>query len=344
MFELTPEQILEYGRDCQKGNLLGIQPFMIPLDFASQDSFYSKLNHYLHLSAQKGWINERTIAVFPEYIGTWLVAAGEKPGVYHSKRLDQAMFSVAFNHSLSLARTIISATEKEKIKAGLFRVKSKLMAQIYQDVFSQLAKKYHCTLVGGSIVLPAPQIKDGVVMVTNGPLYNVSVIYRPDGSADPKLVRKVFPIMTESTFIARASLIDLPVFDTPAGKLGVLICADAWYPASYERLMQLGVDIIAVPSYISGQFVWDNPWEGYNGAPTPGDVNQDDIGRITEGQAWDKYALSRISQTNARYGINVSINGILWDLGCDGRSSLIQDNSIVITSSIGPAILNLWLS
>jgi len=108
--------------------------------------------------------------------------------------------------------------------------------------------------------------------------------------------------------------------------------------------MQLGVDIIAVPSYISGQFVWDNPWEGYNGAPTPGDVNQDDIGRITEGQAWDKYALSRISQTNARYGINVSINGILWDLGCDGRSSLIQDNSIVITSSIGPAILNLWLS
>lgn len=27
---------------------------------------------------------------------------------------------------------------------------------------------------------------------------------------------------------------DIPVFDTPVGKLGVLVCADSWYPEAYK--------------------------------------------------------------------------------------------------------------
>lgn len=33
---------------------------------------------------------------------------------------------------------------------------------------------------------------------------------------------------------------DLPVFETPVGKLAVLICADSWFPEQYKALKEKG--------------------------------------------------------------------------------------------------------
>ncbi|HEY63838.1 MAG TPA: hypothetical protein G4O02_04650 [Caldilineae bacterium] len=38
-----------------------------------------------------------------------------------------------------------------------------------------------------------------------------------------------------------------PAFDTPAGRLGVLICADSWYPQACEAMRDHSVEMIAVP-------------------------------------------------------------------------------------------------
>ena len=339
-------EIIEYGNKGQRGNLLGIQPFLTTADYVSGEAFFAKLDGYLESANQKGWLNKRTIVIWPEYIGTWLVIAGEGQRVYDARNLLHAMLSLALRHVPQLTFALLPAKEKDKIAASLFRLKAGSMAALYHSTFSALAKNYSVTMVAGSILLPAPEVRDGIIAAGKGSLYNVSAVYKPDGWAYPKLVCKLFPIASELDFVAAALTNDLfPVFETPAGRLGVLICADSWYPESYKKLESQNVDLIAVPSYIPESDVWDKPWQGYNGASAPEDVDPSDVGRLTEGQAWRKYALAgRIQQARAKFGMGVFLRGSLWDLHTDGRSILaVSHGEAKEAKGNEVAMINLWL-
>jgi len=76
----TTESV-EHGADAGLGNLLGIQPAMTPAAYASADALFAKLAGYLDDAGRRGWVGPRTIAVFPEYIGTWLVVDGKSRSV-----------------------------------------------------------------------------------------------------------------------------------------------------------------------------------------------------------------------------------------------------------------------
>jgi hypothetical protein len=343
--DLRHTDIIEHGTDARRGNLLGVQPFMVAADYASDEAFSAKLDSYLAAAAQKRWLNERTIVVWPEYLGTWLAAAGEGQAVYQAGSLNGAMLRIALGHLWPLAREMLSAREKDRIAAGLFRLKAADMARRYQAVFSGLARRYSVTMVAGSIILPSPVVKDGQVTARAGPLYNISAVFGPDGLPLASLVRKVVTISSEKPFLAAAPVAELPAFDTPAGRLGVLVCADSWYPANYEQLKAQGVELIAVPSSITVQGMWGRPWGGYNGAAMPADVDPGDVGRLTEGQAWRKYALAgRIGSSGAAHGINVFLHGVLWDMHADsGQALAVSDGKVTESSGRGAAILNLWL-
>jgi N-carbamoylputrescine amidase len=41
---------------------------------------------------------------------------------------------------------------------------------------------------------------------------------------------------------------DLPVFDTPLGRIGVLICYDAWFPETARTLALRGADLLCLPA------------------------------------------------------------------------------------------------
>ena len=194
---LRIKDVAEYGTDAQRGNLLGIQPFMLPDDYRSADTFRAKLDGYLDVAARRGWLGERTIAVFPEHVGTWLVAAGERSRVYQSPTIAAAMQALVLSHPLRFVRTLPSARARDAVKYSLFRLKAPMMAGIYQAVFSGLARKRGVTIVAGSIVLPSPGISGGDLVIGDGELYNVSAVYRPDGSPHEDLVRKLFPIRDE---------------------------------------------------------------------------------------------------------------------------------------------------
>jgi predicted amidohydrolase len=345
MSDLRPEDILEHGFDTQRGNLLGIQPLVRAADYASEDTLTARLSQYTEIAAQKGWLNPRTVVVWPEYVGTWLAAAGEWPAVYRAKSLNRAMLLLAAHHPLRFARQVISARETDRNAASLFRLKAPDMARRYQAVFSSLARQYAVTMVAGSILLPSPEVRDGQVMAGTGPLQSVAAVFGPDGLAAASLVRKVVPTSDELPFVAPAPVAQLPAFDTPAGRLGVLICADSWYPAPYQQLKSQGVALIAVPSSITTPGLWDRPWAGYNGAPMPADVDPGDVGRLTEGQAWRKYALAgRMRSSGAAHGINVFLHSMLWDISGDcGQALAVSDGNVTQSSGRGAAILNLWL-
>ncbi len=347
-FDAKLADIQSHGTNTGKGNLLGIQPWLTASDYTNPATLGAKFAGYLTAAREHGWLSEKTVVVFPEYTGTWLVASGEKTSIYAESRSDDAMNTVALTHFPEFAYRFLTAPAvQDRAKWALFTVKAGQAAKDYQAVFSHLSQQFGVSIVAGSILLPEPALVNGQLVVNPGKrLFNVSAVFGADGHIIAPLVVKVFPIQDELEFIGTGNTASLPVFDTPAGKLGVLICADAWYPDNYVALKKSGADMVAVPSFSAHDHVWSTVWGGYNGGAAPADVSADDIGHITEGDAWMKYALPRRTQAaGIRAGMNVFLRGDLWDLGSDGatiRVSGAESGKEPVVQ--GATLSNLWLN
>ena len=339
------EEIRSIGADQGHGNVVGIQPYMFPYDYATKADFRTKLAGYMDQAKQAGFLNDNTVVLFPEYLGAWLVVVGEKTSVYTADKVDPAMTTMVLSNLGRFLRTFVTAPDvADKLKYSLFRFKAEQMAEAYQDAFSWLAKEYRVHIIAGSILLPEPQVLNGKLVAGSGQLYNVTAIFNPDGTIRPELVKKVYPIGAELPFIACGRDSDIPVFDLPIGKTAVLICADSWYPGPYKAIESKGAQFIAVPSYLSPDNITSQPWRGYDGHNTPKDVDPNDVKRLTESQAWLKYSLNgRIKSVTAQNGFNVFLRGQLWDLGSDGYSIIVKDGQLETGRRIdGASIVNVW--
>lgn len=335
----------QYGVDRQAGNLVGIQVRMTAADYALPSSFRTKLNSYMRIADQQGWLSEKSIVIFPEHIGTWLVASDEKRSVTEAESLRKGMIAMALSHPISLLRTLPKTHGRDRLVDALFRMKSRRMADIYHSVFSELAHRYGVTLVAGSIVLPEASVRLGLIELGQGPLFNTAIIYRPDGSPYDELIQKVHPISEELPFLHKGDVQKLSTYRTPAGRLGVLICADSWYSDVYEPLRAQGCDFVAVPNHLTPENVWHLPWKGYSPGPAPRGVDERDVGNISEGEAWLKYALAgKLSLAGARTGMHIFFRGKVWDLGSDGHTIVVNREGFEEGPGVdGAAITNLWL-
>lgn len=344
---LKIDVVESYGDSTEKRNTLGVQAFMTPVDYASEANFRQKIEFYL-IEAQKNklLISEKTVVVFPEYIGTFLVAANEKESLYQAQTLEEGLQTMVLSNIGKFMKTYFSAPDvvKDKVKYAVFAMKATEMAKIYQKAFSELAAKYAVTIVTGSILLPNPSVENGMLKANKGLLYNTSMIFDTKGKLNPNLIKKAFPTADELSFVCPAKPEEIPVFETPIGRMGVLVCADAWFSESYKVLKQKGVDFIVTPSYSNGYDNWNKKWTGYSGAETPIDAKAS-IGKLTLGEAWVKHAMAERAKNEAgvKKGMNVFLQGNIWDLGADG-STIILNDSAKATQYIGKAALvNLWL-
>lgn len=340
--------VKSYGMRTGHGNIIALSPYLHTYDFSTRESFRGMLHYYLSFARQQGLLNDSTIVVLPEYIGTWLVAANEKKSVYKDTSIHDAMQTMVLSNLFKFGYAYLTADAKDKQAAAVFRMKSTAMRDIYQDAFASVAKEFNVTLVAGSIVLPEPTAADGQIKIKrNGRLYNATAVFGPDGRVLSPLTLKEFPIQEEQAFTAAAALQKWPVYTTPAGRLAVAICADAWYPEVYRKLGQQQIDLLAVPSFVGGDSAWTKRWNGYNGAPTPTDVANADIGTLTEREAWLKYGMTgRISGTNIPVGVNVFLRGDLWKMGSDGHTLLwhqAQPQETITPASATGSLVNIWL-
>ncbi|WP_088653211.1 nitrilase-related carbon-nitrogen hydrolase [Geofilum rhodophaeum] len=76
-------------------------------------------------------------------------------------------------------------------------------------------------------------------------LYNSAVLLSPSGVEG--LYRKLHLFLNEQDFFTPGNL-GLPVFDTPWGRLGMLVCFDWMFPEVWRLLALKGVQLIAHPS------------------------------------------------------------------------------------------------
>lgn len=324
--------------------LIAIEPALTPADYRSAAALEAALARYLDRAEGARALEGPAVAVFPEHVGTWLVTAQSQAGVYRAATVEGAMTGLALTRPIRTLAALARSGEDERIAAALFRSRGDAMARDYQQVFSNLARHYGVTLVAGSIVLPDPSVEGGVIAVNAaGPLYNVSAVFAPDGSVHGALVRKAYPIPSEAGFTAGAPASPQPVFDTPAGALGVLICADSWHGDVYDGLTRRP-DLIAVPAYLQPSGVWHAPWGGYV-TPWPDDAPREDAGTLTEAEAWIAHSLPRrLSETGAEAGMTAFARGSLWDMGGDGQALAATRDGV----RLGPrtddgAVVVLWL-
>ncbi|KAA0972835.1 carbon-nitrogen hydrolase family protein [Pseudomonas sp. ANT_H12B] len=335
---------VDQGMPADRGNLLGIQPELFPTDYQSSERLHRKLAAYLQKARDQGLLNEKTIVVLPEHVGTWLMVSGEKDELYQATTLKEAMNWLAVSNPLEFLRALISAKGASRMDDAHLRMKAKYMAKDYQALFGGLAKEFHVTLVAGSIVLPAPNVIDGILNVGNGALYNSTVVFGRDGLPIGQPQRQMHPIFDEHDVIKANGKHTLNVVDTPAGRLGVLIGSDSWYPDNYRKLDDQGAQFVAVPAFVIGRDTWDKPWRGYKGLTTPGSVSLK-AGELSEGQAWHRLTLTaQPPSSQAIAGMSVFLRGQFWDQGSAGQSFLSSHGQHFADGNArGARLLNLWL-
>ncbi|WP_458377678.1 nitrilase-related carbon-nitrogen hydrolase [Pseudomonas fluorescens] len=335
---------IDQGLPADRGNLLGIQPELFPTDYQSPERLHRKLAAYLQKAQEQGLLNEKTIVVLPEHVGTWLMVSGEKDELYQATTLKEAMNWLAVSNPLKFIRALISAKGDNRLDDAHLRMKAKSMAKDYQALFGGLAKEFHVTLVAGSIVLPEPSIIDGTLKIGRGALYNSSVVFGRDGLPIGQPQRQMHPIFDDNDVIEANGEHTLNVVDTPAGRLGVLIGSDSWYPDNYRKLDNQGTQLVAVPAFVSGRGTWDKPWRGYKGLSTPGSVSLK-AGELSEGQAWHRLTLTaQPPSSQAIAGMSVFLRGQFWDQGSAGQSFLSSNGQHFAGGNVrGARLLNLWL-
>ncbi len=341
--DLKLAETASFGEDRGRGNLVGIQPYMVPSDYATEDRFRSKIDGYLAAAKESGFLGGKTTVVLPEYLGAWLVTAGEKRSVYTAETAQSAMTTLVATNPVRFLRYKVGSGQSAQ--AVLFQMKAREMAGIYQRVFSGLASKYAVTIVAGSTLAPSPSAGESGLAVGDGGLFNMSGVYGPDGRL-LGIVKKAFLTKDERPFLTAAEVSSNQAFQTTVGRLGVIVCADAWYPQSYQRLREDHVEVVAVPSFLSSgaENAWERIWFGYDG-PTPPDVGQRDFQKLTEGQATMKYALpGRLAASGAKVGMEVFLRGRLWDMRSDGVAIAVSEGKVYQTKRVdGATIVNLWL-
>lgn len=343
---MTPDIVIEsFGRDEGRGNLVGVQPWLVPGDFASAAAYRAALEPALQQAAESGFIGANTVVVFPEGIGTWLVVLDEPAEVFDVASVTEMSKKVAHQHKFRAWKKRMASKAENRPVDAVFHVKAPAMASTYDATFSALAEKYHVTIVAGSIAIPSPIVADGHLQAGQGPMHEVTVVYGPDGRAFSDFTLELRPSDAKRGVVVPGARNEAPVLVTNAGRLGVLIGADGMYPDSYDGLAASGIDVLAAPGGLFPNERWDAPWAGYSGGIMPVDVEPRDVGVLTVGQAQLKYGpAGRAYDAGIEAMVQPFLAGPLWDVPTNGRmTALIASDLYTLQPFAGTAVLNVWL-
>jgi predicted amidohydrolase len=103
------------------------------------------------------------------------------------------------------------------------------------EFFGALAKKHDLYIVAGLME------RDGAK------IHNTAVLMAPDGSLAGKYRKATLTAGEISHGIMPGK--EYPVFETRFGKVGLMICYDAFFPEAARQLAQNGAEVIALPIY-----------------------------------------------------------------------------------------------
>ncbi len=200
--EVDSSTIQAIGKDSGRGNILCIQPYMTAINYANEPSFRESVRPYLVAASSLKMLNPKTLVVLPENIGNFLVAYEEKESLYKKNTVEEAVQAIIMGNIFKFSFAYLNAPSVgDKKEYALFQMKAKQIVEVYNRVFSNLAKEFKVSIAAGSIVLPNPSIaSDGSIKLNKGELYHVSAIFNPDGKIVTPLEKKIFELENDANF------------------------------------------------------------------------------------------------------------------------------------------------
>ena len=136
--------------------------------------------------------------------------------------------------------------------------KREAKASVIQDALSDIAREFCVWIIAGSVPLLSASGEKATAscLVFNDKGLQVSrydKVHLFDVDVDDQ-----HGCYRESDFIAKGST--LTVVNTPFGAIGLSICYDLRFPEQYQKLRELGAEVIVVPSaftYATGEAHWE---------------------------------------------------------------------------------------
>jgi predicted amidohydrolase len=297
-------------RPAAKINLVAVQASPELADYASAHAFHAKMAALAQQAVAAVDRRHPTLLAFPEAIGLFLTFVPfHYDDVKHCRTLRQALLK-ALSRRLPSFLGAMWRHKLPNLRRAAFLDTALAAEKIYSDTFASLAREHGVYLLAGSLY--TPPIEEEVVKgrhILSTRVYNTSYLFSPQGVILRRIpkVNLIEPLETAAGF-ERGPKSELCPVDTALGRIGVLICYDAFHHTLVEHYDALGTDILVQPSYNND--LWDGPWSG---------------GRdLTEGQAWLRFGLPAMIQgrENIRYGVNPMMVGRIFDLVGQGRSSI----------------------
>lgn len=180
---------------------------------------------------------EPDLVVFPEDVGTPLIALGDEELLGTCGTLREAIGAMTLRHAGPLAP--IMGRWGCSPQRALFLLKAAAMREIYTETFADLARRYRVTIAAGSILLSPAETDDGSV-------YNTMLLFGPAGAILGQADKvNLIPLeLADGLDICCGSPERLQALPTPLGRVGLLICADAWSPGLAAQLKEQGAQLL----------------------------------------------------------------------------------------------------
>jgi predicted amidohydrolase len=281
-------------------------------DYASKDAFYRKMASLMKRASQEANFELPTLVAFPEGIGLPLAFV---PQTYHQIGDAQTIAQV-FVRALprNLPRFLRAFA---RFRTSFFRtvfLETALEAEdIYVSAFSELAREYGVYLCGGCIYVP--HIEEEAVRgrhVVSKAVYNQSYLFNPHGVCLRRTPKVNLAPPTEPRFgFTPGHRSDVLPIDTHIGRLGTLVCYDAFHRSLIERMDAMAVEVVVNPSHNERR--WEAP-AGFNES-------------ITVGEAWLQHGLPGMIQgrEHLQYGLTPMLVGPVFDVRSHGQSRICRN-------------------
>lgn len=295
-----------------KVNLVAIQPKPVMSDYADAEAFYRKMASLMERASRQVDFSMPTLVAYPEGIGLPLAFV---PQTYHQ-----------IGDARTIAKVLLRAIPKNlpRFLGAVLRYRTSMIRtvfletaleaeDIYTSTFSTLAREHGVYLCGGCIYLPhiEEEAVKGRHRVSRA-VYNQSYLFNPQGIVLRRTPKINLAPPTEPRFgFSPGNRADVLPVDTKMGRIGTLVCYDAFHRSLIERMDAMGVEILLNPSHNERR--WEAP-AGFNP-------------QIDVGEAWMRHGLPTMIQgrEHLRFGVSPMLVGPVFDVRSHGQSRICMN-------------------
>lgn len=289
--------------------LAAIQMKISPALYRDEETFFDAMDRLCAQAVAALPEDVPRLLCFPEALGLPLLFI---PGEYEWAQHERSLTAVAVKGALRHAARWLRALRLGRYRLlRSFYLRNALPAWgIYTRTFGTLARRHNAYISAGSGCFPLIEHESAQgTYVADPRLYNVSCLFNPQGTLVARTLKHRLTAIELKSGFSTGPRWALRPAQTALGRVGTLICYDAFHGSLVEHMDGLGTQILLQPSFNTER--WDAPWWADPARTQAEEWAQDGLPALVQGRE------------NIRYGVNAMMVGQLFDLRVEGCSNIV---------------------